>query len=94
VFSQKLFQFPCIQAMRYCCQIYDTDRAARGQKPAFTENLSTPVLIEGQPFFRRSHDEQKERLPVAGPKRIFKLSNPPGDCSQWPLFSGGLLSRL
>ena len=67
--------------MRDCCQVYDADRAARGQKPAFTEDLSTPVLIEGEPFFRRGHNQQKEWFPAPGPECILKLSNPPGDCS-------------
>ena len=45
VFPQKPLEFLCIQALRDCRQVYDTDRNARGQKPAFTEDLSTPVLI-------------------------------------------------
>ena len=45
VFSQKPFQFLCIKVMRYCRKVYDTDRAVRRQKPAFTENLNAPILI-------------------------------------------------
>ena len=80
MFPQKLFQFLCTKVMRYCCQVYDTDWAARGQTPAFIKDLGASILALGQPSFRRGHHQQKGRLPVPWPKGIFKLSNAPGDC--------------
>jgi len=44
VFPQKPFQFLGIQAIRNIAEVHEADRA-RGQKPAFTEDLDAPVLI-------------------------------------------------
>jgi hypothetical protein len=58
IFPQKSLQLLLIQAIRDVSKIYDADRAG-GQKPAFTEDLNAPVLIQGQPFTRRRHHHEK-----------------------------------
>ena len=47
MFPQKPLQFLRIQTIRDLEEVHDTD-TARGQKPAFTEDLDAPVLIQGQ----------------------------------------------
>jgi hypothetical protein len=44
IFPQKPLQFLRIQAIRDLAEVHDAHRA-RGQKPAFTEDLNAPVLI-------------------------------------------------
>ena len=47
VFPKKPLQFLRIQAIRDLAEVHKTN-LARGQKPAFTEDVDAPVLIEGQ----------------------------------------------
>jgi hypothetical protein len=44
IFPQKPLQVLRIQAIRDLAEVHDADKA-RGQKPAFTEDLNAPVLI-------------------------------------------------
>jgi len=83
IFPQKPLQLLRIQATRDVSKIYDAYRAG-GQRPAFTQDLNAPVLIQGQPSTGRGHHHEK-LFGWPQPKLVLKPSKPssdrPHDCS-------------
>ena len=77
-FPQKSLRFLCIQATRDVSEIYDADRAG-GQKPAFTEDLNAPVLIQGQAPTRRGHHQEKLFALWSQPEPLLQPLKPSSD---------------
>ena len=78
VFPQVLLQFIRTQPIGDVTEIHDTEAVAGGQVAAFTKDLHTPVLIEGQSPAGVGNQQQNPWLPNRGPKLILK----PADSSR------------
>jgi hypothetical protein len=77
IFPQIPFQFLCVKARRELEKVDESDRAG-GQKPAFIEDLSTPVVM-GRRRPCVAQYQKKTWPPAPHPKLILKLANPAVD---------------
>ena len=79
IFPEKPRQLLRVQALRDVSEIYNADRAG-GQKPAFTKNLNTPVLIQGQPSTGRGHHHEELFGLWPQPEPPLQPLKPSSDC--------------
>ena len=88
IFPQKPLQLLRVQALRDVSEIYDAD-GTRGQRPAFTQDLNAPVLIQGQPPIRRSDYHKKLFALWSQPEPLLQPVQSPGDRLHCARFSCG-----